>query len=1150
MSVVKPPPCTPSRSFWVELTGEDSLEGHNYCLVNDDSGSAPAEPLTVCPDYRGRMGPILSGSIDTSACRSLQLELQGDEKVVVPLIEQGLVKPLQLKPPQRRYQDNLMVAVHPTLFCDAGELTYPRPVTGYDESLAAPLRTGWVYVFFRGHLWRELFVLTSENSVPVLRDTNLARFRMSAQGGRDERPPVGPRLDTLHLPARLLGQDVYGELELAFSDTQWAWQHVEALETNGLLRARRCRDAKAIKGFLGRVPGGTFPDWHRVDDLAPMRAREEPLEQDVYMPSNWLRDIAGVGTQNMLDELVVQRTAIESDEAIVDADMGIYSQTLLPRWRRLHLNGETLPKIKAGVDVLDTLRGRHLLSLTLRDPLFAARHLVQHMNQCLALIIELVNNVKKRPFGVTAELFHNNFRRETLPDGSSNPLHFADSWFDNRLDESEDGRLLRTVYEVERAALRHVLIEIQGALVRLLEDKRPENLTEVLRDLFDAEAGSDVAGYIQIGPILQIMSLQAGRMDPLLLPQDAGPTKAAGAEDMNTSLLAGEHPIGTMLLPFKESTEKLPGDATIEKLRTMISALESRDQPMRLVEAEVLRSLSDYMDKTSSPEMEEIFSDSRFGMHTLSAPFAEIGQWWLGGVQDELKTKGVAFEAKLRKVKGAFEGFADAAIPGKTTVQLNGADDGKLFVLVEMVDQQGGTLTSGAAVGATLKLADTLGFEQAAKSRPIRRFFHTASVSPIGLPPLLVLVDLFNFVNAINYSAEPARYIVGIGSALGDLLVSSGQLVSVLPGKTAWLDKRIGSWKQDSQWFSRMSESLSSENRFAQTVVRSKLQAAGWLAGNVTVSIMIWDSAANALQGRLKLASADFTKAVGVGLVNSSDIIAGRVLTPIGRQLVERTGERAMATTLVARAAAALGWGGTVSAGWVTVLGLGIYGLGLWLYYAVKDDAISQWLRGGPFSGKSEDQTPELLEEGSAYLGLLKAMMSPSMTRVTGATMVNLLEHNGLGSWLEMAESVFSFSAPALAISGEPVEIQWELEYERTVYRPLGRAGTEKVHSKTGTTRHVDYRFDGNHTLHFVVAEAQLPELIPDTSRFEYLVTDYRVKSLELSFQVKVWDRHKDIYETRDITQQLTNLDIKRYASLYQCEDKLRSECVSEKRDT
>ena len=1131
MSVIKPPSCTPSRTYWLELIGENSLDGHQYCLVNNETPSPSPEPMEPCADHQGRMGPILAGSLDAPAPRSLILELRGDENVVVPLLENEQIEPVALRPPQRNYQDSLMVAVHPTLFCDAGELSYPRPMTGHEECIAAPLRTGWVYVFFRGRLWRELFVITEEKSSPVMRDTNLARFRQGKEGSKDERPPVGPEVDTIHIPARLLGQDVYDDVELAFSDTQWAWRHIEALESHDELRRTRCRNARDVRGFLRRVAGAMFPSWHRVDDLTPMRARGNPLERDIYMPNQWLRDIDGSDTRKLLDEILVQRQAIESDQAVVDADMGIYPQTLVPRWRHLHLKGDTLPEIPEGVDVFDTLRGRHLLSLTLRDPLFATRHLIQYVNESLALLLELVNNVKKRPFGVTAELFHNNFRRKSLPDGSSNPIYLSDSWFDNRLDESEDGRLLRTVYEVERAALRRILIEAQGVLVRLLEDTRSENLTAVLRDLFDAEPGSDVAGYVQAGPLLQILGLKVGRIDPLMLPQDAGSVRAAGADEMNESLMVGEHALGALILPFRTSTEQLPGDANKEKLEAMISALQNRTESMRLVEAEVLRSMSDYMDKTSAPELSEMFSDTRFGMHTLSAPFAEIGQWWLAGVQEKLTTTGVIFEAKVSQVKGAFEGYAEAAIPGKTTVHLNGANDGKVFMLVEVIDEQGSTLTSGAAVGATLKLADAQGFEQAAKGRPIGQLLHRTLVSPMGLPPFLVVLDLFNFASAFSHPDIGLRREVGIASAGFDLVVSVGQLVSLVPKRTSWLDRQVGVWKQEARWFSRMSESLNSENRFAQTVVRSKLQAAGWLAGNLTASIMVWDSAKNALDGRFKLAAADLTKAVGVGVVNSSDIIAGRILTPMGRQMVQRTGERTVATALVAKAATALGWGGTVSAGWVTIIGLGIYGMGQWLYYAVKDDAVSRWLRGGPFSGNPEDQTPDLSEEDAAYLGLVKAMMPPSITRVTGSAMKDLLQDIGLNCWEGKSESVFSFSAPALAISGEPASIQWELEYERTVYRPLGRAGTEKVATEQGVTSHVDYRFDDSHTLHFVVAESQLPEMNPDKSQNEYVVTDYKVKSLELSFQVNVWDRHKQAYDTRQITEQLTDLDINRYAS-------------------
>lgn len=1134
MSAIKPPPCTPAETIWLELIGEQSMRSHQYLITEvSDDGSEAVVPMEECADRPGRMGPILAGHAAEPKQRNLFLELEGEQKIRIPVVRNEEIAPYKIRPTRRSYQDNLMVAIHPTLFCDAGELSYPRPLTGYEESLAGPLRTGWVYVFFQGELWRELFVITSEDSAPVMRDIDLAGMRTSEDGDRDERPPVGPEIDTIHIPARLLGDNVYDDVELAFSDSQWSWQHIEALEADSDLRKKRCRNARAVKGMIDRMPRSMLGDWHRMDELAPMRARDHRLEQDAFMPNQWLRDVDGSKTRALMDEVKAQREAIESDEHTAECNMGIHPQAMSPHWRHELLKGESLPDVPEGTDVFERLRNRNVHSLTLRDPLFAARHVARHMNECLALLLALVDNVKKRPYGVTAELFHNNFRREVLPDGSPNPIHIDGSWFDNRLDDSEYGRLQRTVYQVEREALRRSLLEGQGVIVRLLEDQRPENLTEVLRDLFNAEAGSDVAGYVQAGPLLQLLSLMVGRSDPLMLPQEAGRMRASGADDMNESLMTGEHALAAMLFPFKGPAEVLPGDATGEKLREMISTLQDRAQPLRLVEAEVLRSLSDHMDSTSALDSSEIFSDTRFGMHALSAPFSEIGQWWLGGVQEKLEKKGAVFEAKVSQVKEAFEGFVEAAIPGRTHLQIEGTDDGKLYMLVDVADEQGNTLTSGAAVGATLKLADAQGFTEAAKSRPVGQMLHAASVSPIGLPPLLVAFDAYNFWTAINYSSDFSRYIAGSISAFFDLLISSGQMLSVLPQKGAWLNKWVGVWKQDAKWFTAMSSKVKIEaaERYAETVTRSKLQAAGWLAGNLTVSIMIWDSAENAFQGRLKLASADLTRAVGIGVVNSSDIIAGRILTPMGRQLVHRSAERAFAAGLVTRAAMALGWGGTVSAGWVTLIGLGIYGLGEWMYYAVKDDAVSQWLRGGPFSGNPEDQTKELLEEDGAYLGLLKSMMPPLITRVTGSRLDDFLAEIKLSSWQGKAESVFSFSSPSLAISGEPVSIEWELEYERTVTRSLGRAGTETIESRKGITRHVHHKFDESHTLHFVVAEAQLPELVPDRSNYEYLVTRYKVKSLELTFQVKVWNRHEETYSTREITEQLTDLDINRHAS-------------------
>ena len=55
--------------------------------------------------------------------------------------------------------------------------------------------------------------------------------------------------------------------------------------------------------------------------------------------------------------------------------------------------------------------------------------------------------------------------------------------------------------------------------------------------------------------------------------------------------------------------------------------------------------------------------------------------------------------------------------------------------------------------------------------------------------------------------------------------------------------------------------------------------------------------------------------------------------------------------------------------------------------------------------------------------------------------------------------------------------------------------------------------------------------MVPNEHNHEYVATRYSVKSLELTFQVKVWDRQREIYTIREISEQLTDLDIEHHAS-------------------
>jgi len=1134
MSAVKAPSCAPSKTFWLELTGQQSLAGHEYFLSEiADDGNEVVTPIEICETHDGRKGPILAGHVEQPKKRSLVLQLKGDETINVPVIHEESIGPCALKAPQRQYQDSLMVSVHPTLFCDAGELTHPRPMSGYEEAIGAPLRTGWIYVFFRGRLWRELSVVTSEDAAPVLRDTPVAQARTASLEAANDRKAIGPELDVIHVPARLNDTDVYSDVYLAFSETQWSWEYISTLEQDDGLITTRCRSARAIRAFLEGQPS-LDGDWKRLDEIPAMRARDSAIESDLTFPGQWLHDVDGAKSQQAQDALIAQRDAIEADEHVVDADYFVETPSLYPRWRQLHLQDEPLPTIQTGTDVFSTLRGRHLFTLHLRDSLQAARHLTQQMNAALALMLALVDNVKKRPFGVTAELFHNNFRRETLPDGSANPLYIDGGWFDNRIDDSEDGRLQRTLYDVERAALRDFLTEAQAALVRLLNDERPQNLTATLRDLFALESGNASAGYVQTGPLLQVLSLPAHRADPLVLPQDSGANGNDEAAATALKIATGEHPLGTMLLPFQNSSgECQVGDATLLNLKSLVEALEDRNQDMRVLEPNVLRSMADHQEQTRGPDGAAIAGFVGRGASAFSSVAGEISQWWLTRVQTELTQRGAAFTADINRIKSAFEGFAEAAIPGRTTLQLEGADEGRSYIVLEVLDEQGNTLTCGAAVGAGLKVSDVDAFDGVVKHQPVKRFMHQVTAHPGGLPSVLVVFDLWNLWRSVEaLDNVNTRNVTGFLSAFADLGVSSAQLASLVPQRSSRIAAEIKNLKSQAKWFTAITNKFNVAGETAEEVTRSKLQAYGWVAGMFTAALMVVDSVVSFANGRHVLGAAQVVKAGGVATMTSSDVIAARLLTPAATRAMRRSTMLAARNALGRLIPAAARWTGTVSSGWVTALGFGIYVMGEAAYYRLRDDAVSRWLRSGPFSGNLQDQKSALESETVAYIELIKAMTPVSFQRLPTEDLSGWLDNHGLSKWQNEAESILTFMSPALAITGEPAEIEMEISWEQKHYRIVGKnpAGgliKQYLGSRSGRIINwIEHDFDEKrHAIDFMVGRTQLSNLVPD-SRHERIDTHYSVKRLSLTFNVDIWQRDSETYETQQVTHIMEDLDV------------------------
>ncbi|HHH13833.1 MAG TPA: hypothetical protein ENJ98_06305, partial [Thiolapillus brandeum] len=91
------------------------------------------------------------------------------------------------------------------------------------------LRTGWLYIFVDGHLWRELRIFHDEadrfgpvgRESWVYHDVDLAYYQ-----GRDVRPSASKptRRAVVELPRRMEGRAV--RVEVAYSEVQWSWEYI------------------------------------------------------------------------------------------------------------------------------------------------------------------------------------------------------------------------------------------------------------------------------------------------------------------------------------------------------------------------------------------------------------------------------------------------------------------------------------------------------------------------------------------------------------------------------------------------------------------------------------------------------------------------------------------------------------------------------------------------------------------------------------------------------------------------------------------------------------------------------------------------------------------------------------------------------------
>lgn len=394
---------------------------------------------------------------------------QGND-IIIPLVEHA-----RTTPERDTHQYNTLIRVRP--------LAALPTIDG--ERGVAMVRPGYLYVFLRGRLWRELEIDTQGR----LSDVDVARYRQSAAQGRtvDTRNGEGQWLGDILLPVLLQGQSVLHEVRIAYSEIAWSWAHIDWLERQPAALAKRAPGVDAAYAAAlepGRTFASGFPA-QRIEGVEAVRARD-------------------LGIELMLDD----PAAFRVDYTAPPADH--LCARLRERWRQNNADaGSDAPhpdlailelQCEPGDDLLQGLRGeRGLVAVAIADPLFQLRHALTQLHLSLHYLDALDTTLASQPLAHSAVLI-----RQALfdprPDGQPSPLA------DYR--EAIDRDMLDTLLEQrEREA---VMARLQHHVERIAQLVDSGRLAAVLRDYTSHDGLGIVEAYALSSDLIGVLQQLPG----------------------------------------------------------------------------------------------------------------------------------------------------------------------------------------------------------------------------------------------------------------------------------------------------------------------------------------------------------------------------------------------------------------------------------------------------------------------------------------------------------------------------------------------------------------------------------------------------------------------------------------------------------------
>ncbi|MFD2230096.1 hypothetical protein [Alkalimarinus sediminis] len=144
--------------------------------------------------------------------------------------------------------DHLLIPIKPLRYCS--ELR--------DKHDAEILRDGWMYIFWKGQLWRELEVKSNSAMRDVRVSWYRSQYRFGLHPADAERTAEGHWLNSVWVPYKLENEYQLGRkgVRVVFSASQWTWDVIESLEANTDLLIQKTTSVDAISHYSSQQAFG------------------------------------------------------------------------------------------------------------------------------------------------------------------------------------------------------------------------------------------------------------------------------------------------------------------------------------------------------------------------------------------------------------------------------------------------------------------------------------------------------------------------------------------------------------------------------------------------------------------------------------------------------------------------------------------------------------------------------------------------------------------------------------------------------------------------------------------------------------------------------------------------------------------------------